>query len=121
MNHPGPSSSGAPVKMFSDDACADLWPAWSPDGARLAYASLPVPPGYEVMSTNTPDGGCRRIWMMNADGTGKKQLTDDAAYADEWPMWSAEGGIFSSCAGRYGAGRRRSGHTTWPPASYPIP
>ena len=33
----------------------------------------------------------RRIWLMNADGSDKQQLTDDDAYRDERPLWSGDG------------------------------
>lgn len=37
------------------------YPAWSPDGARIVYTR-----------TQQGDGG---LWIMNADGTGKRRLT----------------------------------------------
>jgi Tol biopolymer transport system component len=46
-------------------------PAWSPDGTKLAYVSFPG------------------IWVVNADGTGKVQLTDHPR--DEMPDWSPDG------------------------------
>jgi Tol biopolymer transport system component len=49
--------------------------SWTPDG-RIVYAS---------MSSGNPD-----IWIMNADGTGQKQLTFDA-YVDRDPAVSPDG------------------------------
>lgn len=50
-------------------------PAWSPDGSRLAF------------TTNGPRLG---IALMNADGTGRTELTNDVAYAQS-PSWSPDG------------------------------
>lgn len=48
-------------------------PAWSPDGANLAYAA----------------GG--DIWMMNANGTGKTKLARNGYQAAPQPTWSPGG------------------------------
>lgn len=50
------------------------WPDWSSNGSRIAYV----------------DGSPPQIWVMNADGSGKKRLTDyeDAA---GFPAWSYDG------------------------------
>jgi hypothetical protein len=49
-------------------------PRWSPDGKLIAYID---------------DGN---LWIMNANGSHKKRLTDSApAYADSRPSWSPNG------------------------------
>jgi Tol biopolymer transport system component len=63
---------------------------WSPDGTRLAYVSAPA------IDTGGGDlglqaGAQRRIWVMNADGSGKARLTEDGKYREERPHWSADG------------------------------
>ncbi len=59
-------------------------PAWSPDGARIAYAS------------ESARGG---VWVMNADGSGKQRVTPAPGGAD-WVAWSPDGKriLFSSTA-----------------------
>jgi len=82
---------GSDRRILSDAGRADLSPAWSPDGRRLAFASV------EALPLNTPYQQAeaivlrRRIWSVNADSSDKRQLTNDIAYADQFPQWSADG------------------------------
>ncbi len=46
-------------------------PSWAPDGAHIVYAST--------------RGGHSQIWMMNADGTNKHQMTQTGS--NEKPVW----------------------------------
>ena len=46
-------------------------PNWAPDGAHIVYASKRVPRS--------------EIWVMNADGSGKRSLTE--AGSNEKPVW----------------------------------
>ena len=60
-------------------------PAWSPDGTKIAFrSSLPGPYG---------DYG--RIFIVNRDGTGLRQLTPEVAATDykydDGPSWSPDG------------------------------
>jgi Tol biopolymer transport system component len=54
----------------------DGQPAWSPDGARIAFVS-------------NRDGN-PEIYLMSADGTGLVRLTDNPA-KDDSPAWSPDG------------------------------
>ena len=60
-------------------------PDWSPDGARIVYASNQT--------------GDYRIWVMNADGSGQRRLTNDPGFADLESAWSPDGThiLFSRC------------------------
>ncbi len=51
-------------------------PAWSPDGKALVFT------GY--------DGGISDLFVVNADGTNLRRLTNDR-YADLQPSWSPDG------------------------------
>jgi Tol biopolymer transport system component len=54
-------------------------PAWSPDGRHIAYR------------VNPPRGDEGEIWVMRADGTRKRNLTNSAGVADWSPAWSPDG------------------------------
>jgi Tol biopolymer transport system component len=51
-------------------------PSWSPDGNRIVYSS----------NTN----GSMNLWIMNADGSSKQQITDSDFYTTD-PVWSPDG------------------------------
>lgn len=57
----------------------DFTPAWSPDGRRIAFARGGL-------------GELTSIWVMNADGTGLRQLTQASGSTFHWvPDWSPDG------------------------------
>ena len=60
-------------------------PDWSPGGDKIVYVSNQT--------------GDYRIWVMNADGSGQRQLADDPGFADLEPAWSPDGAriLFSRC------------------------
>jgi Tol biopolymer transport system component len=56
-------------------------PAWSPDGSRLAYV---------VQGSDPPGTGPVNIWVMDADGTDARAVTDGPGW--RWnPAWSPDG------------------------------
>jgi Tol biopolymer transport system component len=76
---------------LSPSSLAAISPAWSPSGERIAFAAAPDSPQYQTFAAAGPALAQRRIWVMNRDGSGSRQLTDDARYRDEDPLWSADG------------------------------
>ncbi|MCL5265994.1 MAG: hypothetical protein M1343_12540 [Chloroflexi bacterium] len=82
--------SGA-VRVLSERGRADLFPAWSPGGNRIAYAGGPAAPGVGDGDKAKQAMAQRHIWVTTPDGSGKRELTDDPAYRDERPRWSRDG------------------------------
>ena len=60
----------------------DVVPSWSPDGSKMAFVSS------RDLGFNTP----YHIFVMNADGTERRNLTGDTHLRENWgPTWSADG------------------------------
>jgi dipeptidyl aminopeptidase/acylaminoacyl peptidase len=66
----------------------NLWPAWSPDGWKIAY-------------TYVFGGEDEDIWVMNADGTSQTPLTSGHR-RDRWPAWSPDGSKIAFASDRDG-------------------
>ena len=70
MNTDGTGETG-----LTGGSAFDRDPAWSPDGAKIAFMSS--------------DRGNPEIYLMNADGSGQTRLTNSAGL-DSSPTWSPE-------------------------------
>jgi Tol biopolymer transport system component len=73
------------LTRLTNNSVGDTAPAWSPDGTQIAFASLrDDPDGCDV-------GACNwEIYVMNADGTNVRRLTNNVA-TDIYPAWSPDG------------------------------
>ena len=86
----------------------DMEPSWSPDGSQIAFAST------------RPFNESWHIWVMNADGSDLRQVTDEFSTA---PAWSPDGSRIAyvgaggsiSVVNADGSDARR---VTFPPSSY---
>lgn len=56
-------------------------PAWSPDGTQIAY------------TVQSATGS--QLWVMSADGTNKRQLTDRDDANDLEPTWAPDGSVIA--------------------------
>jgi len=85
-------ADGSELTWLTDESEVAFSPAWSPDGVHLAYAAMPDR-GDLVGGEDARLGMMeRRIWVVNAQGKPQlQQITDDPAYRDERPLWSADG------------------------------
>jgi TolB protein len=64
-------ADGTRARKLTHDGACYTYPAWSPDGTRLAFHRQ------------------RGIWTMNVNGTGLRQLTH--GLLDAGPAWSPDG------------------------------
>jgi imidazolonepropionase-like amidohydrolase/Tol biopolymer transport system component len=71
-----PISGGTP-KRIADGLAWDVHPRFSPDGTRIAFTS--------------DRGGGDNIWVMNADGSDKRQVTKEDFRLLNQPAWSPDG------------------------------
>jgi dipeptidyl aminopeptidase/acylaminoacyl peptidase len=58
-------------------------PTWSPGGRKIAFVSL--------HDRKNPDDYRTDIWVMNADGSGKTNITDTLRTTEGAPAWSPDG------------------------------
>jgi Tol biopolymer transport system component len=73
-------TDGAELRQITTpEAPYDAGPAWSPDGRRIAFGGL----------AGTATTGPYGIVIVNADGTGRVQIT--AGHNDYRPAWSPDG------------------------------
>jgi len=65
-------NTGEERRLLLDSVEGNIDPAWSPDGSMIAFAST--------------RSGTAEIWVVNADGTGLRQLTNDGRLS-RYPIW----------------------------------
>ena len=70
----------------------NIMPSWSRDGTRILYSSGPI------------SRGAMEIWVMDADGSNKRQLTFDTPGGNFTPVESPDGSRIAFSAARQGVG-----------------
>ena len=94
---------GTELIQLTDTPGSNKLPAWSPDGTRLAFESdregWPTLPDYEPLGYDPGDFGDSEIYLMNIDGSGQINLTNNPREGDIFPAWSRDGHLVFS---RYG-------------------
>jgi Tol biopolymer transport system component len=64
-------------RLLTRDPGQDKWPAWSPDGRTIAFVS-------------DREGG-EDVYVMNADGSGVRNVSRTPALYENHPAWTADG------------------------------
>jgi TolB protein len=83
-------ATGGNRVQLTSNAVADVMPVWSPDGTRIAFVSF------------GPDED-RDIYVMNADGSGRTDLTVAGGPFDFLPDWSPSGKLIAFMSDRSGS------------------
>jgi Tol biopolymer transport system component len=76
--------SGTAVQRLTDNDSHDHQPSWAPDGRSLAFSR------YDAAPSAFADDGPGDIYVINADGSGERNLTSSAA-DESSPAWSPKG------------------------------
>jgi hypothetical protein len=73
----GPNCLGiSEARNLTNDPAFDGWPAWSPDGTKIAFASN--------------RRGSYEIYIMNPDGSGVRKVANNEGRATA-PQWTKDG------------------------------
>ena len=80
------NSDGSGQKSLTIAPDNGFSPDWSPDGTKIVYtAGVPFPPGSNLQ------GAQWDVFVMNADGGGKTDLTNTMSVGELNPVWSPDG------------------------------
>jgi Tol biopolymer transport system component/DNA-binding CsgD family transcriptional regulator len=75
-------------------------PAWSPDGSKLAFFAVVLDEDADPSNASLGPGGDfpAQIFVINADGSGLRQLTHEGD--NRWPTWSPDGSRIAFAKGQ---------------------
>jgi Tol biopolymer transport system component len=75
-------ADGSGRRDLSATLVSEQEPTWAPDGTRISFAAN---------HSKTDNSDDLEIWVMNADGSGLTQLTNNRGIRDTQPAWSPLG------------------------------
>ncbi|TVQ32494.1 MAG: hypothetical protein EA376_05620 [Phycisphaeraceae bacterium] len=76
-----------PTEIISSSVAAVVNPTWSPDGRRIAFATIPNPQHELGERPYSAD-----LWIVNLDGSGRANLTG-GRFVNLMPVWGADNRI----------------------------
>jgi hypothetical protein len=82
-------ADGGNVRNLTNDPDAyDMYPSFSPDGTAIAFESTAgTPPDYEPPSYDLERLSDMDVWVMDADGSNARDVTNDLEHLDSFPDW----------------------------------
>ncbi len=80
--------ASSPTEIVSSATSAAINPAWSADGTRIVYATVPYAAGINLDRPSASD-----LWMCGVDGSGRVNLTTGRS-VNLMPKWSSDGRIY---------------------------
>ena len=80
---------GGNQRRLTDNDLLEAAPAWSPDGSQIAFFA-----GETADATN--------VYVVNADGTGAANITNQESGFNEDPTWSPDGTMIAFWSDRTG-------------------
>ncbi|HZQ92795.1 MAG TPA: S9 family peptidase [Terriglobales bacterium] len=79
------AATGAVRRLTATEGC-EFQPRWSPDGKMIAYRATKR--GLTDLETNMED---THVWVMNADGTGRREIGAAINNRQGAPAWTGDG------------------------------
>lgn len=77
------------AEVASSGNAAIVHPTWSPDGKRMTFSTIVDP----QETVNGRPKGQQDVWIMDADGTNRRRLTDGRG-SNLMPWWGADNRIY---------------------------